>query len=237
MPAPLHHVKAKVLDELWLPLVQKGGEIFFPTRRNHKKMRLFTLTDMEYQEIKVFESNKLTKREDVVAWTYSQQQAYRLDTELGRSKVICEGRLDDVTDVNGHSVSEYFPCHILNIDFCSQRPSLNTKGRIERELRGGKLLVGLLNDLALKGFVMLYTTIFDQIDLSVVDVPFAVPIQLDMPGLANTGAQKASFVQHILSSIVQTNNYSVVEVKNIIVDVDGHADQVFSVGILALRNN
>ncbi len=170
MPPLFYHAKTKLLGDLWLPLAQKGGEQLFPARKNHKKMRLFTLTDMEYQEIKTFENNRLIKREDVVAWTYSQQQAYRLDTELGRSKVICEGRLDDVTDVEGHSILEYFPCHILNVDFSSQNPSLNIKGRIEKELRGGQLLIALSNRLEVKGFIVFYTTIFDQANLNIADI-------------------------------------------------------------------
>jgi hypothetical protein len=192
---------------------------------------------MEYQEIKTFEENQLTKREDVVAWTYSQLQGYRLDTELGRSKVICEGRLDDVTNVEGHSISESFPCHILNIDFSSQSPSLNIKGRIEKELRGGQLLIGLLNHFELKGFILFYTTIFDQASLNLADVPFPVILPLGMPNLADDVTKKADFVQGILSSVVQINNYSILEARCIILDIDNHTDKVFSIGILALRNN
>lgn len=237
MPHQFHLAKSKLLGELWLPLTQKVGEQLFPARKKHKKMRLFTLTDMEYQEINLFEDNKLIKREDIVAWTYSQQQAYRLDTELGRSKVICEGRLDDVATIEGHSIVESFPCHILNIDFSSQKPSLNSRCRIERELRGGQLLIRLLNSLELKGFVLFYTTIFDQTSLNVADLPFPVVPPLDVPNPADDVAKKAKFVQDILSSVIQSNNFSIIDVKHIVLDIDNSNDKVFSLGILASRRN
>lgn len=237
MPLPYHFAKSKMLSEMWLPLSQIGGEHLFPARKKHKRMRLFTLTDMEYQEIRALEDNKLTKREDVVAWTYSQQQAYRLDTELGRSKVICEGRLDDVVTIEGHSIIENFPCHILNIDFSSQNPSLNSRCRIEKELRGGQLLIRLLNSLELKGFVLFYTTIFDQTGLNVADLPFPVVPPLNVPNPADDVAKKAKFVQDILSSVIQYNNFSIVDARHIVLDIDNSNDKVFSLGILASRSN
>ncbi len=237
MPSPFQHVKSKLLSELWLPLAQRGGEQLFPARKKHKKMRLFTLTDMEYQEIKAFEDNKLTKREDVVAWTYSQQQAYRLETELGRSKVICEGRLDDVINVEGHEVSESFPCEMLNLDFLSQSPSINSNSRVEKELRGGQILVGLLSKLELKGFILLYTTILGQGNLAVANLSFPVSLPLDIPNPADDINKKIDFVKGIYSSIVQNNKYSLVEATHVILDIDNSTDKIFSLGILALRNN
>lgn len=237
MPSQFHHIKSGLLNELWLPLAQRGGEQLFPARKNHKKMRLFTLTDIEYQEIKTFEDNKLTKREDVVAWTYSQQQAYRLETELGRSKVICEGRLDDLISIEGHVISESFPCEMLNLDFLSQSPSINSNGRVEKELRGGQILVGLLSKLELKGFILLYTTILDQNSLTVPNLLFPAILPLGMPNPADDINKKVDFVKGIYSSIVQNNNYSIVEATHVILDVDNSMDKIFSLGILAVRNN
>ena len=151
-----------------------GSELLFPQRKKHKKLRMFTLTDIEYQEIRTFEENQITKREDVVAWTHSQLQGYRLDTELGRSKVICDGRFDDIVNTNEDTFSENFPCQLLNIDFLSQSPTLNTKGRVEKELRSGKLLVDLLGNQGTKGLILFYTTIFDQPNLVVADMPFTI---------------------------------------------------------------
>lgn len=237
MPLPFQPEKTKLLSELWLPLAQRGGEKLFPARKKHKKMRLFTLTDMEYQEIKTFEDQKLTKREDVVAWTYSQQQAYRLETELGRSKVICEGRLDDVISVEAHIISESFPCEMLNLDFLSQSPSMNSNGRVEKELRGGQILVGLLSKLEQKGFILLYTTILDQSNLAVANLSFPATLPLDMPNPADDMNKKIDFVKGIYSSIVQTNNYSLAEAPHIVLDIDNSMDKIISLGILALRNN
>jgi hypothetical protein len=237
MPSPFQHVKSKLLNELWLPLAQRGGAQLFPARKKHKKMRLFTLTDIEHQEIKAFEENKLTKREDVVAWTYSQQQAYRLETELGRSKVICEGRLDDVINVDGHMVSESFPCEMLNLDFLSQSPSRNSNGRVEKELRGGQILVGLLKKFEQKGFILFYTTILDESNLTVTNLSFLASLPLGMPNPADDINKKVDFVKEIYSSILQNNNYSLVEATHVILDVDNSTDKIFSLGVLAVRNN
>jgi len=62
-------------------------------------------------------------------------------------------------------------------------------------------------------------------------------LPLGMPISAEDATQKADFIQSILSSVVQTNNYTIVEARYAIVDVDGRTEKVFSTGILALRNN
>ena len=85
MPSPFQLVKAKFLSELWLPLAKSGGDHLFPLKRKHKGMKLLTLTEMDCQEVNLFEENKLTRKEDVVAWNHSYHEALRLETELGRS--------------------------------------------------------------------------------------------------------------------------------------------------------
>ena len=95
MPPSIDDVKASLVENLWLPLSQRGGGRLYPRLRKNKKMKLFTLTDIKFQEVLALEDNKLIKREDVVVWTHSFQQAFRLETGLGRNKkVLCEGRLE-----------------------------------------------------------------------------------------------------------------------------------------------
>lgn len=237
MPSTYSEAKTSLLNELWLPLAQKGGEHLFPLRKKNKGMRLFTLTDMDYQEVKAFEEKKLTKREYVVAWTHSQQQVYRLEPELGRSKILCEGRLDDAIGIDSQSISESFPCELLNLDFMSQNPVINTIGRIEKELRVEHVLVSLLNKLESKGFVLFYTTMLDQIELDSASLAFPAALHLGLDNPVGVLAQKIEFIKNISDSILENNNYIAIEWSQCVVDVKNVADKIFSFGILASRKN
>lgn len=238
MPSPYHHAKSKLIGELWLPLAQDGGDLLFPSRKKHKRMRLFTLTDLNYHEIKIFEDKKLTKREDVVAWTYSQQQAYRLETELGRSKIICEGRLDDGIGEDGRAVSDVFPCEILNLDFLSQNPTINSNGRIERELCSAQVLVKLLGQLNSKGLILFYTTILNGCNLEINNLKFSFPLTLEgIPNFADNLDKKIGFISGTFSSVVRNYNFSLVNMNHATLDIENSPNKIFSLGILAYRSN
>lgn len=237
MPSPYSEAKTSLLGEMWLPLAQKGGEHLYPLRKKNKGMRLFTLTDMDYQEVKVLEEKKLTKREHIVAWTNSQQQVYRLEAELGRSVILCEGRLDDAIVLDSQAVSENFPCELLNLDFLSQNPVINTIGRIEKELRVAHVLVGLLNKAELRGFVLFYTTALDQVDIDSTSLAFPVTLPLGFVSPADIIDKKIEFIKNISESIVHSNNYVIIESNQLIVDMKDTTDKIFSYGILVSRKN
>lgn len=236
MPSPVRDVKALLVNDLWLPLVRRGGDQLFPQRRNHKRMKLFTLTDMNYQEVKAFEDNKLTKREDVVAWNHSHLQVYRLETELGRSKVICEGRFDDVINIESQAISDDLPCDILNLDFFSQIP-INSDGRIEREINGENILITLLSNLQIKGFILLYTTLLDQVNLSVASLSFPLISPPDFPNPVSNIDDKVKFIRCAINSILCKNNYLVTESSELLIDLDNSADKVFSIGFVSSRSS
>jgi len=234
MPSPICDVKTSLVNDLWLPLAKKGGDQLFPLRRKHKKMKLFTLTDMNYQEVKAFEDNKLTKREDLVAWNHSHQQAYRLETELGRSKVICEGRFDDAIIIESQVISDDLPCDILNLDYFSQIP-INSDGRIEREINAENVLVSLLSNLQIKGFVLLYTTLLDQVNLSLAILSFPLISPPNLPNPICNIDDKVEFIRFTINSILRNNNYLVTESNRMLLDLDNSTDKVFSIGFVSLR--
>jgi hypothetical protein len=237
MPSSTPDLKASLVNDLWLPLVKSGGDQLFPRRKKHKRMRLFTLTDMNYQEIRAFEESKLTKREDVVAWNHSHLQALRLETDLGRSKVLCEGRFDDAIDEERQALSDHLPYDILNLDFSSQQPISSSNGRIEREINAASVLVNLLNNHQTNGFVFLYTTLFDQIDLSLDSLAFSLSELGAFSDPACCVSDKVEFVRSAVFSIVHINSYTLNELSELLVDTNNPTDKVFSIGFVSSRSN
>jgi hypothetical protein len=233
MPSLPHTIKQLVVNDLWLPLAKKGGDHLFPLKRKHKGMKLLTLTDMDYQEVKIFEENKLTKRENVVAWNHSYHQALRLEVELGPSKVLSIGRFDDVINDGVQEALDELPCDLLNIDFLSQNP-ISFQGRIEREINGENIIARRLNQLQVKGFVLFHTTLIDQIDLNTASLAFQLSL---LPGFANPAcnvADKAEFIRNALGSAMHNNNFVVSESAELLIDLEG-GNKIFSIGYLSLR--
>ncbi len=238
MPSSIPDLKTSLVNDLWLPLAIKGGDQLFPRRKNHKRMKLFTLTNLNIQDVKAFEDKKLTRRKDVVAWTHSQLQALRLETELGPSKVFCEGRFDDAVAVNEESqaILAYFPCDILNLDYLSQKP-ISSGGRVEREINGMNILVNLLNNLQTKGFILLYTTLLDNIDLSLGSISFSFNSQSGFPNPAHRIDDKIEFIRGLMFSTIHNNNYCVNESDQLLIDLDNTTGKVFSIGVVSMRNS
>lgn len=235
MPSLPHEIKKLVVNDLWLPLARNGGALLFPLKRKHKGMKLLTLTDMDYQEVKIFEEHKLTKRENVVAWSHSYHEALRLETDLGPSKVLSIGRFDDVINDGGREIFDDLPCDLLNMDFCSQKPS-TTKGRIEKEVNGENIIVGRLNELQVKGFVLLHTTQIDQIDLNTTNLTFPLSLLQSFPNPACNLADKTEFIRNALGSMIHNNNFIVVETAELLIDLEG-GDKIFSIGFLSSRRS
>ena len=233
MPLSPHEIKALIANDLWLPLARKGGDQLFPQKRKHKGMKLLTLTDMDYQEIELFEENKLIRRESVVAWTPSYLQQLRLEADLGPSKVLSIGRFDDVIIDSGQEIFEALPCDLLNMDFFSQKPS-NSNGRIEKEVNCENIIVRRSNELRLKGFVLFHTTLVDQTDLNITNLTFPFSVLQEFANPACSLEDKMKFIRNALDSIMQNNNYVIVESAEKLIDLGG-GDKLFSVGLISMR--
>jgi len=237
MSASIPDPKTLLVNDLWLPLVKDGGDQLLPRLRKHKKMKLFTLTNMNYQEIRVFEENKLTKREDVIAWNHSQHQALRLETELGRSKILCEGRFDDAVNDESQLLLAHSPYHILNLDFSSQEPINISTGRIEREINAGNVFVNLLNNHQTNGFVLLYTTLLDQVDLNSNALTFPLSMLHTFSNPACNVDDKVEFIRCAVLSMLHNNNYTVNHSSELLVDTRNNTIKAFSIGFVSPRSN
>jgi hypothetical protein len=231
MLSSIQEAKSIFVDDLWLPLAIIGGDCLFPYRKKHKVMNLFTLTDMDCIEVKKFEANKLIHRENVVAWNPSYQQAIRLETELGKSLVLFDGRFEDIIKGDSQQISSHFPFSILNLDYSSQKPS-HSVGRIEKEILGIHILINQLNHYHKDGFVFLYTTLIDQIELRQTLLTFSInpPYRPSDPIIVVS--EKVEFIKRAVMSILHNHNYSVTRSQELMLNLKGN-ENVFSMGIVS----
>ena len=152
-------LKDRLIKELWLPKTQEGSNIFFPRLKENKKMKLLTLTsDTNFQEIVEFEENNLTEKECIVVWTHSHIKKLRLETELSPAKVLGATRYENSTLRSSFAISEHFPFDIINLDFSSQQPDLES-GRIEKEIQSLEKTIRLQRECQRTGFMLIYTTL------------------------------------------------------------------------------
>lgn len=159
-------IKTQLLNDLWLPSAKKGGEVLYPRLKKNKKMKLLSLTDdRNFQEIGIFEEEALITRDRVIAWTNSHLRKLRLETELSPAKVFGTTRYEDSVSGSSFALSEYFPFDIINLDFSSQNPDLES-GRIEKEILSLERTVKLQRDNNCAGFVLVYTTLLDSHSLN-----------------------------------------------------------------------
>ncbi len=233
MPDP----KQILVNDLWLPLVKDGGDQLFPRRRIHKNMKLFTLTDMNYEEIKIFEENKLTKRENIIAWNHSYQQTLRLETELGRSVILSEGRLDDALNEDNQTMPENFACDILNLDFTSQKPINGAAGRIENEINCGNILISILNNNQMNGFVLIYTTLLDQFDLNPNNIEFTLNTPNAISNPVSNINDKVELIKIAINTLCQNNSYLISNTSDLLSDTNNQAVKLYSMGIVSARSN
>lgn len=233
MPDQYKAAKTSLVNDLWLPLAIIGGDELFPRRKKQKRMKMFTLTNMDYQEIVAFKNAKLIKREDVIAWNHNYIQAIRLETELGRSKIVCERRFEDEVIDDSQPISADLSCDIFNLDYVSQDPD-SVRGRIEREIICGKVLVGLLSNFQSSGFVLLYTTLLDQVDLTLSNLNFPIQHASSYPNPISETGDKVTFIKEVMTSVIREHDYNIHEPREMIISL-GNLDNVFSFGFVSLR--
>lgn len=129
-------------------------------------MKLLTLTsDKGYQEVTKLEENNLTRKECVIAWTYSHIKKLRLETEISPVRVVGTTKYEDSVVSSSFSISGDFPFHILNLDFSSQDPSFET-GRIEKEIKGLENTLMIQKRKGGTTFALMYTTVLNSTHLN-----------------------------------------------------------------------
>jgi len=158
--------KDRLINELWLPNVKRGGDIFYPRLKKNKKMKLLTLTsDGNFQEIVKFEENNLTKKEYVVVWTHSHIKKLRLETDLSPAKVFGATRYENSAPSSSFAISKLFSFDIINLDFSSQEPVFEG-GRIEKEIQSLEKTIRLQREHERTDFILIYTTLLNSNNLS-----------------------------------------------------------------------
>jgi hypothetical protein len=228
------YIKKTLIKQLWLPIAIEGGNKLFPRLRKHKKMKLFTLTDMDYEEIKAFEENKLTKREDSIVWNYSYQQALRLETELGKSNVLYEGRFEDTLIEDKISIFDNLQCEIMNLDFTSQNPS-SLEGRIENEINAQYIIIHWLNKYKKNGVVLIYTTLLDDIEININKLSITFSNNVNFTNLISDMNDKVKFINTAFDAILSNNNYRLFKSNEMILDINGSTNKIFSRAFIILR--
>jgi len=200
-------------------------------------MKVLTLTDWKFEEIKEFERNNLTKRDLIVAWTNSHQNVWRLEAFLGKSEVLDGSRFEDAIVNDTQSISCHFPFDIANLDFSSQNP-LQTNGRIEKEIQSVEYSIKLQNEAGEKGLVLIYTT---KIDANSLD-PSSVKQASDgiaaprWPGLSINGFspnitnynEKIRFIKDIMEKICRKYNYSG-SFRVLSLNIPGGSERIYSI--------
>ena len=162
MPEVLNF-KDRLINELWLPNVKRGGDIFYPKKKN-KKMKLLTLTNKNFQEIIKLEKNNITTKESITAWTYGYIKKLRLETELPVA-IFGPTRYEDSISSSSFSLSNHFPFDIINLDFSSQDPDFEI-GRVEKEIQSLEKTIRIQKQRGKNRFILIYTTLLNSNYLS-----------------------------------------------------------------------
>jgi len=212
-------LKDRLIKELWLPKTQDGSNIFFPRLKKNKKMKLLTLTsDTNFQEIVEFEENNLTEKECVVVWTHSHIKKLRLETELSPAKVLGATRYENSTLRSSFAISEHFPFDIINLDFSSQQPDLES-GRIEKEIQSLEKTIQLQRECQRTGFMLIYTTLLNSNELNYQGIAVASD-EIHVSGWPGLGLgefssrianqmEKMTCIESVLNKICLKYNYNV----------------------------
>lgn len=158
----LVQIKDQLIDDLWLPVAKEGGTILHPRLRKNKEMKFLTLTDdRNFREIETFVENDLTTRDSTIAWSSSYIKKLRLETELSPARVLGPARYEDSISNVASPLGGCFPFEIVNLDFSSQEPDLES-GRLEREVHCVEETLVLQKSESIEGFVLMYTTMLNS---------------------------------------------------------------------------
>lgn len=237
-------MKDILISDLWRQAAVDAASSLYPRRKKNKQMKMLTLTDRDFKEIKEFERIRLTKRDLVVAWTYSYQNTWRLETALGKSEVLGSTRYENEIISNPQSILCHFPFDIINLDFYSQNP-LQVNERIEKEIKSTEYTIKFQNEKSDKGTVLIYTTKIDSNPLNpnlMKEFSDSIIIS-EWHGLSINGfsynithcQKKIRFIEHILKEICTKYNYNN-SFKKLFLNLPGDNEHIYSIAGLLERN-
>lgn len=154
-------IRSQMLQETWMPMTKKVGGIYFPRRKNKDLKVLFLLSDFNLNDYRLYLNENVTKQELIYAWNNDFLKCFRLETELGTSRVCGKSRYENSISNSNFELKDSFPFHIINLDFTSQRPNSDI-GRIEKELKSIEKTLILQENI---DFMLVYTTLLDNVEL------------------------------------------------------------------------
>lgn len=210
-------VKNELIDKFWLPTTLKWGNVLRPRLKKNKKLKLLTLTsDVSFGEVAKFEEGGLTKKEHVVAWTYSHIKKLRLETEISPARVFGPARYETCTSRSSFPIKGHFSFDMINLDFLSQDPSFEI-GRVEKEMKSLEETIRLQKEMGGDIFILMYTTVLNSNDLdytSVVQTSNNMPVlgwaglpSEVFPGKIGEQAEKMRCIETVLSRICSKYEY------------------------------
>jgi len=164
----LDSLKDKLIDELWVPISIRAGDILFPRNKKNKKMKLLTLTsDDNFNEIVQLIVKRITQNRLTVAWNHDYIKMIRLESEGIACKILGPRKYEDSISSSPPEVLVDFPFDIINLDFSSQEPELED-GRIEKEVLSLENTIKLQKERNQdkKGFLIIYTTILNSKEIN-----------------------------------------------------------------------
>lgn len=238
-------LKARLIDELWLPKIKEVAVIFYPRRKKNVKLRLFTLSDgINFNEIMKFESEKLILRADTTVWIINDFHK-RVRVEIENVGGILEGDIlsDTICDTSSQLYST-FPCDIINLDFSTQQPN-SVVQRIKSEIICLEKNINLQNQKGPRGFLFLFTTIFDSIPLEVnplIQDSNALQVQgwsgLSLPSSPQSISDKGQLEEFLKASVMQIcqkYGYQNASIFALSIDIPDSQDKLFSMVVVANR--
>lgn len=211
--------KSQLTEKFWLPKVQKYAKLLRPRLRD-KHLKILTLTsDDNYCETLRFIEHRLTSKDEIFLWTYDHHKRMRLEAE--RFQVLPTAKYEDTIINSSQVISSHFPFEILNLDFFAQDPTTE-EGRVELEIESVEATVRLQKmkqTESLKGFVTIYTTLFDGNAVDVGKLANRLnSYHVDgwagidgsaYPGSVKTMKEKVNVIERLLADISKKYGYEV----------------------------
>lgn len=238
-------IKSQLLDELWLPMTIKGGNIFYPRKKKNKDLKFLTLTsDTNFKEIDLFLNKNLVQRGDTFVWNNEYLKMMRLETELGDCTVLGTLRYEKSIHNLNFSLKQHFPFDLINLDFSSQKP-ISEDGRIEKEMISIEKTIKF-QKITETNFIIIYTTILDNntLDLNKICDESDKLMLRRWPGLTideellegpiNDNSKKIKGLNCVLSQICRKYNYSFESAEKVCINCDDE-NVVYSITAILRR--
>ncbi|MCJ7645716.1 hypothetical protein MUO65_02245 [bacterium] len=239
-------IKDELVDQLWIAVAAKAGDVFYPRLRKNKGMKVLTLTNHEnFREVEEFVRRKLTKKDLIYGWNKARSVALRLDSEGKIGTILPAVRYEDCLNLSSEEIVGVFPFDIVNLDFSSQCPE-NIDGRIEKEIHGLEHTLNIQANKGKKGMALIYTTVLDsrglRLDTIKEDSDTIRPANWDGLQIEHTahsvvnGNDRVECLKTIIGQILLKYGYQIIEGLGVFIkDLPNGSGSILSIAGLMQR--